>query len=88
MAYFFRYLVPGLYIYSFRWEPGEKTALGFQCIYCLLFRKYINASKYIINDIVTKDNIDEAKKELGYEPKYLYLDMLRDMKKERDLGRF
>ena len=35
----------------------------FQCIYCLLFRKYINASKYIINDIVTKDNIDEAIKE-------------------------
>ena len=35
----------------------------FQCIYCLLFRKYINASKYIINDIVNKDNIDEAIKE-------------------------
>ena len=45
----------------------------FQCIYCLLFRKYINASKYIINeciiknseeyiinDIVNKDNIDKA----------------------------
>ena len=24
----------------------------FQCIYCLLFRKYINASRYIINDIL------------------------------------
>ena len=35
----------------------------FQCIYCLLFRKYINASKYIINDIVNLDNIDEAIKE-------------------------
>ena len=35
----------------------------FQCIYCLLFRKYINASKYIINDIVNKDNIEEAIKE-------------------------
>lgn len=32
----------------------------FQCIYCLLFRKYINASKMIINDLVNKDNIDEA----------------------------
>ena len=35
----------------------------FQCIYCLLFRGYINASKYIIKDIVTLDNIDEAIKE-------------------------
>ena len=35
----------------------------FQCIYCLLFRKYINASRYIINDIVNKDNVDEAIKE-------------------------
>ena len=35
----------------------------FQCIYCLLFRKYINASKYIIKDIVNKDNISEAIKE-------------------------
>ena len=35
----------------------------FQCIYCLLFRKYINASKYIINDVVNKDNIEEAIKE-------------------------
>ena len=35
----------------------------FQCIYCLLFRKYINASKYIINDIVNKENISEAIKE-------------------------
>ena len=32
----------------------------FQCIYCLLFRKYINASKMIINDLVNKDNIEEA----------------------------
>ena len=35
----------------------------FQCIYCLLFRKYINASKYIINDLVNKNNIDDAIKE-------------------------
>ena len=35
----------------------------FQCIYCLLFRKYINASKYIINDIVNKGNIEETIKE-------------------------
>jgi hypothetical protein len=35
----------------------------FQCIYCLLFRRYINASKYIINDIVNLENIDEAIKE-------------------------
>ena len=35
----------------------------FQCIYCLLFRKYINASKYIMNDIVNKENINEAIKE-------------------------
>lgn len=35
----------------------------FQCIYCLLFRKYINASKYIIKDIVNKDNVDGAIKE-------------------------
>ena len=35
----------------------------FQCIYCLLFRKYINASRYIINDIVNKENINEAIKE-------------------------
>ena len=35
----------------------------FQCIYCLLFRGYINASKYIIKDIVTLDNVDEAIKE-------------------------
>ena len=35
----------------------------FQCIYCLLFRGYKNASKYIINDIVNKNNIDEAIKE-------------------------
>lgn len=35
----------------------------FQCIYCLLFRGYINASKYIIKDIITLDNIGEAIKE-------------------------
>jgi hypothetical protein len=35
----------------------------FQCIYCLLFKKYINASKYIINDLVNKNNIDDAIKE-------------------------
>ncbi len=35
----------------------------FQCIYCLLFRKYLNASKYIIKDIVNKNNINEAIKE-------------------------
>ena len=35
----------------------------FQCIYCLLFRKYTNASIYIIKDIVNKDNVDEAIKE-------------------------
>ncbi len=35
----------------------------FQCIYCLLFKKYINASKYIIDDIVNKENINEAIKE-------------------------
>ena len=35
----------------------------FQCIYCLLFRKYINASKYIIKDIVNKNNVDAAIKE-------------------------
>lgn len=32
----------------------------FQCIYCLLFRGYINASKYIIKDIITLDNVDDA----------------------------
>lgn len=35
----------------------------FQCIYCLLFRKYINVSKYIINDIVNKNNVNDAIKE-------------------------
>lgn len=38
----------------------------FQCIYCLLFRKYVNASKYIINDIVNKENVNEAIKEFEY----------------------
>ncbi|MCX6970130.1 MAG: NAD(P)-dependent oxidoreductase [Verrucomicrobia bacterium] len=40
-----------------------------------------NAPQYIMC-------IDEAKKELGYEPQYKYVDMLKDMKKERDLDRF
>ena len=48
-------------------EIYKKSTLSrdryFQCIYCLLFRKYINASKYIIHDIVNKDNIEEAIKE-------------------------
>ena len=35
----------------------------FQCIYCLLFRGYVNASKYIIKDIVNKNNVDAAIKE-------------------------
>ena len=35
----------------------------FQCIYCLLFKKYVNASKYIIKDIVNKDNIEDVIKE-------------------------
>ena len=42
----------------------KKTTLPlnrlFQCIYCLLFRKYIRTSKMIIDDLVNKDNIDEA----------------------------
>jgi len=32
--------------------------------------------------------IDEAKDDLGYEPEYSHLEMLQDMKKERELGRF
>ncbi|MCK9627022.1 MAG: NAD(P)-dependent oxidoreductase [Bacteroidales bacterium] len=40
-----------------------------------------NAPQYIMC-------IDEAKEELGYEPLYNYIDMLKDMKKERDLNRF
>ena len=32
--------------------------------------------------------VDEAKEDLGYEPKYSYIEMLQDMKKERELGRF
>ena len=39
------------------------TSTYFQCIYCLLFRKYINASKYIIKDLINLGNIDEAIKE-------------------------
>lgn len=40
-----------------------------------------NAPQYIMC-------IDEAVKDLGYEPKYSYIEMLQDMKKERDLNRF
>lgn len=40
-----------------------------------------NAPQYIMN-------IDEARSELGYEPKYMFMDMLRDMKKEKELNRF
>jgi UDP-glucose 4-epimerase len=40
-----------------------------------------NAPQYIMC-------IEEAKLELGYKPMYNYIDMLKDMKKERDLDRF
>jgi UDP-glucose 4-epimerase len=40
-----------------------------------------NAPQYIMS-------IDDARKELGYEPKYSYIEMLKDMKVERDAGRF
>ena len=40
-----------------------------------------NAPQYIMC-------IDEAVKDLGYQPEYSYIEMLRDMKKERDLNRF
>ena len=40
-----------------------------------------NAPEYIMC-------IDEARNELGYEPKYSFIEMLKDMKKERDLNRF
>lgn len=40
-----------------------------------------NAPQYIMD-------ISNAKEDLGYEPKYNYIDMLIDMKKERDLDRF
>lgn len=33
-------------------------------------------------------DITEAREQLGYEPEYDYLNMLRDMKKERDLARY
>lgn len=33
-------------------------------------------------------DISNAVKDLGYKPKYNYIDMLIDMKLERDLGRF
>ena len=39
------------------------TKTYYQCIYCLLFRKYVDASKYIIKDIVNKNNIEEVIKE-------------------------
>ena len=40
-----------------------------------------NAPQYIMD-------ISNAKEELGYEPKYSYIDMLKDMKKEKEIGRF
>ena len=40
-----------------------------------------NAPQYIMD-------ISNAKEDLGYEPKYNYIDMLIDMKEERDLDRF
>lgn len=40
-----------------------------------------NAPQYIMC-------IDEAVKDLGYKPQYSYIEMLRDMKKEKELNRF
>ena len=40
-----------------------------------------NAPQYIMD-------ISKAREELGYEPAYSYLDMLKDMKKERELERY
>lgn len=40
-----------------------------------------NAPQYIMD-------IENAKEELGYKPKYSYIEMLKDMKKERELERF
>ena len=40
-----------------------------------------NAPQYIMD-------ISKAKAELGYEPAYSYLDMLKDMKQERELARY
>ena len=40
-----------------------------------------NAPQYIMD-------ISKAKAELGYEPAYSYMDMLRDMKRERELARY
>jgi UDP-glucose 4-epimerase len=40
-----------------------------------------NAPQYIMD-------ISKAKEELGYEPEYSYLDMLKDMKRERELARY
>ena len=40
-----------------------------------------NAPQYIMN-------IDNAKKDLGYQPRYDYLEMLKDIKREKELDRF
>ncbi len=40
-----------------------------------------NAPQYIMD-------VSNVKEDLGYQPKYSYIDMLIDMKKERDLDRF
>ena len=40
-----------------------------------------NAPQYIMD-------ISKARAELGYEPEYLYIEMLEDMKKERAIGRY
>lgn len=40
-----------------------------------------NAPQYIMD-------ITEAREELGYEPKFSYIEMLKDMKRERELGRY
>ena len=47
-------------------EPEKMGGFNFSTedkILRYIFRGYINASKYIIDDIVNKDNIDEAIKE-------------------------
>ena len=41
----------------------------------------LNAPQYIMD-------IKETIRDLGYKPEYSYIEMLEDMKKERDLGRF
>ena len=40
-----------------------------------------NAPQYIMD-------ISEAREELGYEPQYSYIEMLKDMKRERELDRY